>query len=209
MVIVQQGLFIPEAIPPTPFHYPQNQNHNKHDDPKCGKPRPEKPKVSVPPSPPSPSSPTRKTPSYNKADDEPQNTVTCMDCRIDPALAFGINLGDAHVMRNAGGSAREELRSLVISQQLLQTTEIFVIKHTHCGMLGITNDSMNQVVAKNLGPEALAELNGLEWLGFADLDQAVRDDVAFLEASKAIPDYVKVSGWVYDVETGRVRSVRK
>ncbi|KAL8917968.1 MAG: hypothetical protein Q9208_007632 [Pyrenodesmia sp. 3 TL-2023] len=135
--------------------------------------------------------------------------VTCMDCRIDPAQAFGINLGDAHVMRNAGGSAREELRSLVISQQLLQTTEIFVIKHTHCGMLGITNESMNQVVAKNLGPEALAELNGLEWFGFPDLDQAVRDDVAFLKASKAIPDYVRISGWVYDVETGRVRSVTK
>lgn len=132
-----------------------------------------------------------------------------MDCRIDPALAFGINLGDAHVIRNAGGSAREELRSLVISQQFLQTNEIFVIKHTHCGMLGLTNDSVNQVVAKNLGPGALAELRGLDWRGFSDLEQAVRDDVAFLHASKAIPDYVKISGWVYDVETGRVSSVRQ
>lgn len=130
-----------------------------------------------------------------------------MDCRIDPAIAFGISLGDAHVIRNAGGSARDALRSLVISEQLLQTTEVFVIKHTHCGMSGITNEMINRTVAKNLGAAALAELNGLDWLPFADLEDAVRDDVAFLKASKAIPDSVKISGWVYDVETGKVKPV--
>ena len=60
--------------------------------------------------------------------------VTCMDARIDPAAAYGINLGDAHVIRNAGGSARDALRSLVISEQLLGTKEILLIKHTGCGM---------------------------------------------------------------------------
>ncbi|KAG7004543.1 hypothetical protein G7Y79_00024g054930 [Physcia stellaris] len=133
--------------------------------------------------------------------------VTCMDCRIDPSTAFGIDLGDAHVIRNAGGSAREELRSLVISEQLLGTTEIFVIKHTHCGMMGLTNESINAIIAKNLGTAALSELKGLNWREFADLEQAVRDDVAFLRTSKAIPKSVNISGWVYDVETGKVGSV--
>ncbi|KAL8766739.1 MAG: hypothetical protein Q9209_006561 [Squamulea sp. 1 TL-2023] len=135
--------------------------------------------------------------------------VTCMDCRIDPVSAFGISLGDAHVIRNAGGSAREALRSLVISEQLLGTTEVFLIKHTHCGMSGITNDLIDQTILKNLGAAALAELNGLDWHPFADLEQGVRDDVAFLKASKAIPKSVNVSGWVYDVETGKVKPVKK
>ncbi|KAI4284665.1 MAG: hypothetical protein L6R38_001243 [Xanthoria sp. 2 TBL-2021] len=140
--------------------------------------------------------------------------VTCMDCRIDAYSAFGISLGDAHVIRNAGGSARDALRSIVISEQFLQTTEVFVIKHTHCGMQGITNDLINQTVVKNLGAEALAELNGLhcnrfDWLPFADLEQGVKDDVAFLKSSKAIPKSVHVSGWVYDVETGKVKPVEK
>ncbi|KAL8804270.1 MAG: hypothetical protein Q9200_005891, partial [Gallowayella weberi] len=97
--------------------------------------------------------------------------VTCMDCRIDPAAAFGITLGDAHVIRNAGGSARDALRSLVLSEQLLGTTEIFIIKHTHCGMAGITNEAINATVLKNLGAGALAELGGIDWLPFADLEQ--------------------------------------
>ncbi|KAL8650675.1 MAG: hypothetical protein Q9210_003687 [Variospora velana] len=135
--------------------------------------------------------------------------VTCMDCRIDPASAFGISLGDAHVIRNAGGSAREALRSLVISEQLLQTTEVFVIKHTGCGMKGTTNEKINETVEKNLGKEALAELNGLDWLPFANLEQEVKADVRFLEGSKAVSDNVHVSGWVYDVEDGKVHSVGK
>lgn len=133
-------------------------------------------------------------------------TVTCMDCRIDPYAAFGIANGDAHIIRNAGGSAREAFRSLVISEQLLGTTEVFVVKHTECGML-TTNENIESVIAKNLGAEAAAEVDGVDWLAFGDLEQAVRDDVAFLNKSKAIPDSVVVSGWVFEVESGRVRRV--
>lgn len=133
--------------------------------------------------------------------------VTCMDARIDPASAFGISLGDAHVIRNAGGSAREALRSLVISEQLLGTTEIVLIKHTGCGMLTFSNQDALGVVAQNLGAEGEAELDGLDFLPFGNLEQGVKDDVAFLKGSKAIPDSVSVSGWIYEVETGKVKSV--
>lgn len=130
-----------------------------------------------------------------------------MDARIDPAAAYGISLGDAHIIRNAGGSTRDSLRSIVISEQLLGTTEILVIKHTGCGMLTFKNEDAYKVVESNLGKQAKEELAGLDFLPFTDLEEAVRDDVGFLRTSKAIPDNVVVSGWVYEVETGKVRAV--
>lgn len=130
-----------------------------------------------------------------------------MDARIDPAAAFGISLGDAHVIRNAGAIAKDALRSLVISEQLLGTQEILLVKHTGCGMLTFKNEDAHAIVQKNLGAEAAQELHGLDFLPFPDLDQAVRDDVSYLKASKAIPDSVTISGWVYEVETGKVRQV--
>ena len=130
-----------------------------------------------------------------------------MDARIDPAAAFGISLGDAHVIRNAGGNARDALRSLVISEQLLGTQEILLIKHTGCGMLTFSNEDAHAVVEKNLGAEGEKELHGLDFQPFGNLEQGVRDDVEFLKGSKAIPDQVTVSGWVYEVESGRVRGV--
>ena len=130
-----------------------------------------------------------------------------MDARIDPASAYGVSLGDAHVIRNAGGNARDALRSLVISEQLLGTTEILVIKHTNCGMLTFKNEDAHVVVEKNLGAEAKNELADLDFQPFPDLEQAVKDDVKLLKESKAIPGSVVISGWVYEVETGRVRKV--
>jgi len=132
-----------------------------------------------------------------------------MDARIDPASAYGITLGDAHVIRNAGGSARDALRSLVISEQLLGTEEIILIKHTGCGMLTFKNEDGVAIVKKNLGEEAAGELAAFkgDFISFPDLEGAVKEDVEFLKGSKLIPEKIKVSGWVYEVETGKVRSV--
>ena len=132
-----------------------------------------------------------------------------MDARIDPASAYGITLGDAHVIRNAGASARDALRSLVISEQLLGTEEILLIKHTGCGMLTFKNEDGVAVVKKNLGEEVVQELGAFksDFITFPDLEGAVKEDVDFLKGSKLIPEKIKVSGWVYEVETGKVRSV--
>jgi carbonic anhydrase len=132
-----------------------------------------------------------------------------MDARIDPAAAYGIDLGDAHVIRNAGGNAKDALRSLVISEQLLGTQEIILVKHTGCGMLTFGNDDAVGIVKKNLGDEAVKELSAFntEFQAFPVLEDAVKSDVELLKASKLIPDTVKISGWVYEVETGKVRSV--
>jgi len=135
--------------------------------------------------------------------------VTCMDARIDPAAAYGISLGDAHIIRNAGGSAVDALRSLVISEQLLGTNEIILIKHTGCGMLTFKNEDATSIVKKNLGHEAVGELKTFkeDFLAFSELEKAVESDVEFLKGSKLIPDSVKISGWVYEVETGKVKSI--
>lgn len=110
--------------------------------------------------------------------------MTCMDARIDPAAALGIELGDAHVIRNAGASARDALRSIIISEQLLGTREIILVKHTGtpvrlayrllreltagCGMLTFKNENAQGIVEKNLGPEARAELGNLDFLPFPE-----------------------------------------
>ena len=130
-----------------------------------------------------------------------------MDARIDPAAAYGISLGDAHVIRNAGGNARDAIRSLVISEQLLGTNEILLIKHTGCGMLTFKNKDAHAIVEKNLGAGGKEELAGLDFQPFPDLEKGVEDDVRFLKESKVIPDSVTISGWVYEVETGKVRKV--
>lgn len=132
-----------------------------------------------------------------------------MDARIHAAEAYGISLGDAHIIRNAGASAQDALRSLVISEQLLGTEEILLIKHTGCGMLTFKNEDATDIVRKNLGEEAVKELSTFkgDFLAFPELEAAVKDDVEFLKKSKLIPDKVKISGWIYEVETGKVRSV--
>jgi carbonic anhydrase len=132
-----------------------------------------------------------------------------MDARIDPAAAFGISLGDAHVIRNAGAIAKDALRSIIISEQLLGTNEILLVKHTGCGMLTFANDDARGVVEKNLGASALEELDRLQidFLPFPNLSQAVKDDVAYLKASNLVPDNVAISGWIYEVESGKVQKV--
>ncbi|TDZ22740.1 Uncharacterized protein Cob_v004213 [Colletotrichum orbiculare MAFF 240422] len=135
--------------------------------------------------------------------------LTCMDARIDPARAFGIGLGDAHVIRNAGASAVDALRSIVISQQLLGTQEIVLVKHTGCGMLTFTNEDANVIVDKNLGADASAELKSrnLDFLPFPELEDAVRKDIDFIRGTKLVPDSTILSGWIYEVETGQTKRV--
>jgi carbonic anhydrase len=126
--------------------------------------------------------------------------VTCMDARLDPTRFLGLKEGEAHVVRNAGGSAREALRSLVISQLLLGTREVAVVKHTDCGMLGITNREIDEKIGRELGVDA----GGIDFLPFRGLEEAVRDDVRFLHSSALIGDGVAIRGFIYDVKSGRV-----
>jgi carbonic anhydrase len=129
--------------------------------------------------------------------------LACMDTRVNPYGLLGLNEGDAHVIRNAGGVVTDdEIRSLAISQRLLGTEEIILIHHTDCGMLTFTDDEFKRSVQDDVGikPEWAAE-------AFPDLDEDVRQSVARIKASPFIPRKGSVRGFVYEVETGRLREV--
>ncbi|KAI9828946.1 MAG: hypothetical protein M1819_006445 [Sarea resinae] len=137
------------------------------------------------------------------------SVVTCMDSRIFPSVAFGIPIGSAHIIRNAGGSASEALRSILISQHMLGTTEVIVIKHTGCGMLTFSNADARAQIAKDLGGDntSVKKLDNVDFLPFTDLEEEVRKDVRFLRESELLVHGVVVSGWIYEVETGKVKKV--
>ncbi len=129
--------------------------------------------------------------------------VACMDARLHPEKVLGLAIGDAHVIRNAGGRAEDAIRSLVISERLLGTTEIVVLHHTDCGMLTFSNAQLAAKVQADLG----ADVTGRDFLPFSDLEQSVRDDVTILRASPLIPGDIPISGAIYDVTTGQVHEV--
>jgi carbonic anhydrase len=129
--------------------------------------------------------------------------VACMDARLDPAGALGLQEGDAHVIRNAGGVVTDDaIRSLAISQRLLGTEEIILIHHTDCGMLTFTDDDFKRSIEEDTGikPEWAAE-------SFGDLDGDVRQSIARIKASPFVPRKDAIRGFVYEVETGRLREV--
>jgi len=130
--------------------------------------------------------------------------LTCMDARIHPEQVLGLEIGDAHMIRNAGGRASDDaIRSLVISTTLLGTNEFAVIHHTDCGMLTFTNDDLRKKLAEEHGVDA----SDVDFLPFPELEQSVRDDVAMIKASPLLPADVEVTGWIYDVKTGKISSV--
>jgi carbonic anhydrase len=126
--------------------------------------------------------------------------VTCMDARIDPAKALGLEEGDAHVIRNAGGLVNDEtIRSLVISHHLLGTQEAIVIGHTDCGMLTFTNDDIHG----KLGPES----ESIDFQPFPDVDARVRQSVETIRSAPLLPDSFAATGFVYDVTKGKLNAV--
>jgi carbonic anhydrase len=129
--------------------------------------------------------------------------LACMDARLNPYGILGLQEGDAHVIRNAGGVVTDdEIRSLAISQRLLATEEIILIHHTDCGMLTFTDDAFKADIQAETGikPEWAAE-------AFPDLDDDVRQSIARIKASPFIPRKDSVRCFVYEVETGKLREV--
>ncbi len=129
--------------------------------------------------------------------------VACMDARLNVYAILGLNEGEAHVIRNAGGVITDdEIRSLAISQRLLGTREIILIHHTNCGMLTFSDDAFKRAIQDETGikPPWSAE-------AFPDLDEDVRQSIARIQASPFIPHTDAVRGFVFDVATGKLNEV--
>jgi len=129
--------------------------------------------------------------------------VACMDARLNVFGALGLQEGDAHVIRNAGGVVTDdEIRSLAISQRLLGTEEIILIHHTDCGMLTFTDDTFKASIQEETGikPEWAPE-------AFDDLEADVLQSIARIKASPFVPRKDSIRGFIYEVETGRLREV--
>ena len=130
--------------------------------------------------------------------------VTCMDSRLHVAPALGLALGDAHILRNAGGRVTDDMiRSLVISQQQMGTREIVVLHHTDCGAQTFNNENFQEHLKCELG----VDVSGQDFLPFQDIDESVREDMKLLRECPLIPDDVIISGAVYDVDTGSMREI--
>jgi carbonic anhydrase len=129
--------------------------------------------------------------------------VTCMDARLSPYVMLGLREGDAHVIRNAGGVITDdEIRSLLISQRLLGTTEVILVHHTDCGMLTFSDDEVADQIESDTGVRPPFPLES-----FPDLDGNVRDSMEKIKSNPFIPNKDSVRGFVYEVETGRLREV--
>jgi carbonic anhydrase len=129
--------------------------------------------------------------------------VACMDARLEVHGMLGLELGDAHVIRNAGGVITDdEIRSLVISQRLLGTREIVLIHHTDCGMLTFSDDEVADQIEADTGVRPPFVLES-----FGDLEGNVRESMERIKTNPFIPHKDAVRGFVYEVETGRLREV--
>lgn len=129
--------------------------------------------------------------------------VACMDARLDVYAILGLDLGEAHVIRNAGGIISEDaIRSLVISQRLLGTEEIILIHHTDCGMLTFRDDDVRGAIAEELGIRPSFALEA-----FPDPQQDVRQSIARLQANPFITHNDQIRGFVFEVETGHLNEV--
>lgn len=123
--------------------------------------------------------------------------VTCMDARIDVFAALGLHLGEAHVIRNAGGRVTEDvLRSLALSSHSLGVTTVVVMQHTRCGLAGVTEERLRQITGSDM-----------RFLPIDDHEAALREDVEILVGTSYLTPIQRIAGWVFDVESGEIADV--
>jgi carbonic anhydrase len=129
--------------------------------------------------------------------------VACMDARLDVAKALGLQEGDAHVIRNAGGAVTDDaIRSVAISQRLLGTKEIILIHHTDCGMLTFKDEDVKKQIEAETGIRPAFALEA-----FSDLEDDVKQSIARIKASPFVPNKSSIRGFIYDVRTGKLNEV--
>lgn len=131
--------------------------------------------------------------------------LTCMDSRVDPLPFTGLDLGDAHIIRNGGGRASEDaIRSLILSSQLLGTNEFYVIHHSDCGLEAFTDKELDEKFKDKIDETELEKIN---WLTIDDREESVRFDVNKIKSHPLIPENIEIYGFIFDVKTGELIQV--
>jgi carbonic anhydrase len=133
--------------------------------------------------------------------------LTCMDARIYPNKIFGLNEGDAHIIRNAGARAADAIRSLALSQELQGTREILVLHHRDCGLLAPSNWEIRSRLVKSLGEHVTQPAAQIDFLPWPDVEEALRNEVYNIKTSPLIRPGTPVTGFVYDEQTGLIHQV--
>ncbi|KAJ6574649.1 carbonic anhydrase [Mycena capillaripes] len=133
--------------------------------------------------------------------------VTCMDPRVHPYEQFGMKIGEGGIVRNAGGSAHDAINSIVVAQHVFGTSHIAIVHHTDCGMTKFTTEWLREKVKKaNPGREDVAQtVDGIDFHTFTDAEASVKSDLKFLAENPLVVKGSRITGWVYDVETGKMR----
>jgi carbonic anhydrase len=130
--------------------------------------------------------------------------LACMDARLTVEDALGLETGQAHIIRNAGGIATDDaIRSLIISHELLGTKEFLVINHTDCGMLTFSDEDLKKKIKEKYNVDG----SNLKFHSFSDLKENVRDQVNKIKSTPYLPKDIPVTGFVYDVKTGKLNEV--
>jgi carbonic anhydrase len=130
--------------------------------------------------------------------------LTCMDSRMDLEQLLGLHVGDAHMIRNAGGIATDDaIRSLILSTHLLGTRAIAVIQHTQCGLMSITDEEFRWRLSTQTGRDA----SHLQFHAFRDIDENITDQVLHIRQHPFLPKQIQVRGYAYDVATGALREI--
>ncbi|KAJ7456575.1 carbonic anhydrase [Mycena latifolia] len=135
--------------------------------------------------------------------------ITCMDPRVHPYDLLGLKNGEAGIVRNAGGSAQDAISSIVVAQHFFGNDEIAVFHHTDCGMTKFTTEWLRDTVKKvNPGREDVAKtVDGMDFHSFTNVEASVHADVKFLVENPLVKKGSKITGWVYDVDTGKISQV--
>jgi carbonic anhydrase len=130
--------------------------------------------------------------------------LTCMDSRMDLEQLLGLRVGDAHMIRNAGGIATDDaIRSLILSTHLLGTRAIAVIQHTQCGLMSITDEEFRWRLSTQTGRDA----SHLQFHAFRDINENITDQVLHIRQHPFLPKQIQVRGYAYDVATGALREI--
>ncbi|KAJ5218838.1 carbonic anhydrase domain-containing protein [Penicillium cinerascens] len=133
--------------------------------------------------------------------------VTCMDCRIDPISFCGFKLGEATIIRNAGAYAGEAARSALLTTHILGAEDIYIIKHTKCGLLGVDANVARHAIKQNLGITESKDVDAFEVFPITDLDKSAAEDVEFFRNHPLMMPKIRVTGWVYDTDSGTLKQI--